>query len=57
MNILNSLYFMQSGLLKDKKGQKEIRFISSILSKLSNQSEHKVTYFNGFHVNKAILNT
>ena len=48
---------MQSGLLKDKKGQKEIRFISSILSKISNQSEHKVTYFNGFHVNKAILNT
>lgn len=45
---------MQDCYFKEQKGQKEVQFINEVIQNLSRQQDLKVTYSNGFHVNRAI---
>ena len=43
--------------MKDARGQKELISINELIQQLSHQYDLKVTYLNGFHVNKALTDT
>lgn len=45
---------MQDSYFKEQKGQKEVQFINELIQNLSHQQDLKMTYSNGFHVNRAI---
>ena len=52
--ILRILYEMQDKYLKERIGQKEIIFINNLIQQLSHYDDMKVTFDNGFHVNRSI---
>lgn len=53
-SILNVVQQIQDNLFKQNKGQKEIVFFNELIKSLSHLHDLKVTYSNGFHVNKSI---
>lgn len=53
-SVLFILQQMQDNYFKEQKGQKEVQFINELIQNLSHQQDLKITYSNGFHVNRAI---
>lgn len=54
LGMLYTLHQMQEHYFQEGQGQKEIHFINEVIQKLTQHRDIKVTYSNGFHVNRAV---